>query len=134
MHEFPLTIILDRDVKFVGHFWHTLWRNLGTNLSFSSAYHPQTDGKTKFVNRTLRNLLRWLTREHGEKWDTILPQAEFSYNDTINRSTGKSPFQIVYGLNPRGVLELRNMPSNSPISADGKPFLKKSKKFMNMLD
>jgi hypothetical protein len=44
LHGFPRSIIFYRDTKFIGHFWRTLWNNLGTNLSFSSAYHPQTDG------------------------------------------------------------------------------------------
>jgi hypothetical protein len=44
VHGFPRTIVLDRDTKFVGHFWRTLWKKLGTKLSFSPAYHPQTNG------------------------------------------------------------------------------------------
>jgi len=40
IHGLPLSIVSDRDVKFIGHFWRTLWKKLGTNLSFSSAYHP----------------------------------------------------------------------------------------------
>ena len=93
----------------MGYFWRTLWKKLGTNLSFSLAYHPQTDGQTEVVNRSLGNLLRCLTREHGGSWDAIIPQAEFAYNDSVNRSTGMSPFEVVYGRHPRGVLELRNM-------------------------
>jgi hypothetical protein len=45
--------------------------------------------------------------EHHSSWDQILPQAEFSYNDSMNRNTGRSPFQILYGIQPRGVSELR---------------------------
>jgi hypothetical protein len=88
LHGLPRSIVSDRDTKFVGHFWRTLWKNIGTNLSFSSAYHPQTDGQTEVVNRSLGDLLRSLVTEHHSQWDNILPQEEFSYNDSINRSTG----------------------------------------------
>jgi hypothetical protein len=46
LHSLPRSIVSDRDTKFVGHLWRTLWKNLGTIFSFSSAYHPQTDGQT----------------------------------------------------------------------------------------
>lgn len=44
IHSLPISIVSDRDTKFIGHFWKTLWQRLGTNLSFSSTYHPQIDG------------------------------------------------------------------------------------------
>jgi hypothetical protein len=84
-----------------------LWKKLGTDLAFSSAYHPQIDGQTEVVNRSLGDLLRSLVTEHHSSWDQILPQEEFSYNDSVNWSIGKSPFQILYGTQPRGVSELR---------------------------
>ena len=40
LHGFPRSIVSDRDVRFIGHFWRTLWKKLVTKLSFSSAYHP----------------------------------------------------------------------------------------------
>jgi hypothetical protein len=44
LHGLPKSIVSDRDIKFVGHFWRTLWNKLGIELSFSLAYHPQTNG------------------------------------------------------------------------------------------
>ena len=65
------------------------------------------DRQTEVVNRSLGDLLRSLVVEHHSQWDQILPQVEFAYNDSPNRSTGQSPFQIMYGMQPREVSELR---------------------------
>ena len=64
LHGLPRSIVSDRDTKFVGHFWRTLWKKMGTNLYFISSYHPQKGGKTEVVNRSLGNLLRILVTEH----------------------------------------------------------------------
>jgi hypothetical protein len=79
------------------------------NLSFISAYHPQMDRKTKVVNQILGDVLRSLVVECHSRWDQILPQAKFSYKDSPNRSKGQSPFHIMYGIQLRGVYELRDL-------------------------
>ena len=61
------------------------------------------------VNRSLGNFFRCLVGDKPKGWDLILPQVEFSYDNSINRSTGSSPFQIVYGNSLRTALELRKM-------------------------
>jgi hypothetical protein len=66
--------------------------------------------------------LRSLVTEHHTSWDQILPQAEFAYNDSVNRSTGKSPFQILYGTQPRGVYELREPEQAETSSARAEEF------------
>jgi hypothetical protein len=101
LHGLPLSIVSDCDTRFLSHFWQCLWRLSSTKLDFSSAYHPQTDGQTEVVNRSLGALFRSLVGEH-----TKLFQAKFTYNHSTNRSTGLSPFTIIYGSNPRAPLDL----------------------------
>ena len=74
------------------------------------------------VNRSLGDLLRSLVIEHRSQWDQILAQAEFDYNDLVNRSTRKSPFQIVYGMNPRGVSKLIDLKQSEFRSSRAKDF------------
>ena len=57
-------------------------------------------------------------------WDMILPQADFAYNNSINRSTGKSPFQIVYGNSPRTISKLRKLDKGEISSAEAEEFAK----------
>jgi hypothetical protein len=109
LHGLPKSIVSHRDTKFVGHFWRTPWKKMGMNLSFILTYHPQTDGQTEVVNRILGIFLRSLVAEHHNQWDQILPKVEIAYNDSPNRSTGQSPFQIMYGIKTRGVAELRDL-------------------------
>ncbi|GKC15225.1 putative CCCH-type zinc finger family protein [Tanacetum coccineum] len=118
LHGVPKTLISDRDVKFVSHFWHTLWTRLGSKLQFSSSHHPQTDGQTEVVNQSLGNLLRSLIEDNAN-WDLILLQAEFAYNRSVNRTTCKSPFEVVYGRNPITPLDLVPVPEVGQFSKEG---------------
>ncbi|KAL7583941.1 hypothetical protein Lser_V15G45461 [Lactuca serriola] len=86
---------------------------VNTKLNFSSAYHPQTDGQTEVVNRSHGNLLRCLVGDHPKGWDHKLSQAKFAHNHATNRSTGFSPFQVVYSVQPRGPLDLIPFPSTT---------------------
>nr|GEU61740.1 putative reverse transcriptase domain-containing protein [Tanacetum cinerariifolium] len=106
LHGLPFSIVSDRDTRFLSHFWRSLWEMVNTQLNFKSAYHPQTDGQTEVVIRSFGNLLRYLVGDHVKAWDQNLCQAEFAHNHAVNRSTGFSPFQVVYSAQPRGPLDL----------------------------
>ena len=106
LHDLPSTIVSDRDVKFVSYFWKTLWKLFDTTLKILFVFHPQTDGQIEVVNRSLGDMLKCLVRVKQGVWDLILSIAEFAYNNSVNRSTGKSPFQIVNGYSPRTLIDL----------------------------
>ncbi|KAH9792628.1 Endonuclease [Citrus sinensis] len=120
LHGVPRSIVSDRDAKFLSHFWKTLWGKLGTKLLFSTTCHPQTDGQTEVVNRTLSTLLRAIIQKNLKTWEECLPHVEFAYNRTVHSATKFSPFEIVYGFNPLTPLDLLPLPINERASIDGK--------------
>ncbi|XP_039156035.1 uncharacterized protein LOC104414932 [Eucalyptus grandis] len=87
LHGVPKTITSDRDIKFLSHFWRTLWRLFGTDLQYNSSFHPQTDGQIEVVNRTMANIIRCLCSDMPKQWERYLALAEFAFNNTVNRST-----------------------------------------------
>ena len=100
LHGIPIQIISDRDPRFTSSFWKALWLQLGTKLKMSTAYHPQSDGLTERNNRTLEESLRNYVNYHQTNWDTLLPLAEFAYNNAVHSSTGYSPFFLNSGQHP----------------------------------
>lgn len=61
------------------------------------------------MNRGLGNLLRCLVGDKTTNWELLLAQAEFAYNNYVNRSIGKTHFEIVTGIQARGVSYLRDV-------------------------
>jgi hypothetical protein len=58
LHSIPMSIVSNRDVKFLSNFWKVLWGKLGTKILFSTTCHPQTNSETKVVSMNLTQLLR----------------------------------------------------------------------------
>jgi len=102
--------VSDRDAKYLNHLWKTLWAKLGTKLIFSTTCHPQTDGQTKVVNRSLSTFLRALLKGSHKSWDEYLPHVELAYNRGVHRTAKQSPSEVVYGFNPLTPLDLIPLP------------------------
>ena len=120
LHGMPSTIVSDRDAKFLSHFWRTLWNKLGTKLLFSTTCHPQTDGQTEVVNRTLGTMLRAILKKNLKMWEECLPHVEFAYNRATHSTTKVSPFQVVYGFNPRAPIDILPLPTSERIHSEAK--------------
>ena len=92
----PLSIVSDRDPRFTAMFWKELWRLLGTRLAMSVSNHPQTDGQTERANRTLQDILKPMVNANQSDWDQHLVSAEFAYNNSVQASTGHTPFYSTF--------------------------------------
>ena len=95
LHGVPKKIVSDRGPQFVAHFWRSLHEAMGTDLTYSTAYHPQTDGQAERVNQVLEDMLRACALIYEKKWVTCLPFAEFSYNNSYQASIKMSPFEAL---------------------------------------
>jgi hypothetical protein len=120
LHGMPSTILSDRDAKFLSHFWQTLWNKLGTKLLFSTTCHPQTDGQTEVVNRTLGTMLRAILNKNLKMWEECLPNVGSSHNRATHSTTKVSPFQVVYGFNARAPIDILPLPTSERIHNDAK--------------
>jgi transposase InsO family protein len=96
LHGVPKKIVSDRGTQFTSYYWQKVQESLGTKLNFSTAYHPQTDGQTERINQILEDMLRACALQYGTNWDKSLPYAEFSYNNSYQKSLQMAPFEALY--------------------------------------
>ncbi|KAI3822128.1 hypothetical protein L1987_09709 [Smallanthus sonchifolius] len=61
------------------------------------AYHPQTDGQSERTIQTLEDMFRACIIDFGGSWDSHLPLAEFSYNNSYHMTIGMPPYEMLYG-------------------------------------
>ena len=72
----------------------------------SSAYHPQSQGALERYHQTLKTMLKVYCQENSRDWDKGIPFVLFAARDVPNESTGLSPFELVFGHEPRGPLKV----------------------------
>ncbi|MBW0460770.1 hypothetical protein O181_000485 [Austropuccinia psidii MF-1] len=100
-HGLPASIFSDRGALLVSSFLTNLFQKLKISRVLSTSVHPETDGKTERVNKILEKYLWMYVSYHQDDWNTLLPLAEFSYNNSEHSSTKQSPFFTIYGRNLR---------------------------------
>ncbi|GKE50071.1 putative reverse transcriptase domain-containing protein [Tanacetum coccineum] len=72
-HGIPASIICDRDGRFTSNFWRSFQKALGTDISMSTAYHPETDGQSERTIQTLEDMLRACVIDFGKDWVKHMP-------------------------------------------------------------
>ena len=93
----PLEIVSDRDKLFLSRFWKELHKLTGIKLKMSTAYHPETDGASERTNKMVIQCIRFAVERDQKGWVQALPTVRFNLMNTINASTGFTPFQLRFG-------------------------------------
>nr|GEZ97024.1 reverse transcriptase domain-containing protein [Tanacetum cinerariifolium] len=96
-HGIPVSIICDRDDRFTSNFWKSFQKALGTYISMSTAYHPETEGQSERNIQTLEDMLRVYVIDFGKGWVKHLPLCKFSYNNSYHASIKAAPYEALYG-------------------------------------
>ena len=109
-HGLPQSIVSDRGSNFISKFWRRICKRLGISLKFSTAFHPETDGQTERANQSLEEYLRKYVNYNQDDWIDWLHLAEFQANNTVNATTGMSPFFADTGFHPRTGFEIQDPP------------------------
>ena len=93
----PLEIVSNCDKLFISRFWKALHKLTGIKLKMSSAYHPQSDGSSERTNKTVIQCIRFAVEWDQRGWVQALPKVRFDIMNTLNASTGFTPFQLHFG-------------------------------------
>ena len=98
---FPVQIHSDMGREFKNSLFTELHRLAGVRMSNTTPYHPMGNGEVERMNRTLCNMLKALQESQKDRWKEHLPNLMFAYNSTANKTTGYSPFFLMFGRESR---------------------------------
>jgi hypothetical protein len=112
LHGLPSDIVSDRDSRFTSGVWKEFLQLSGIRPRMSTAFHPQTDGQTERLNQTIEAYLRSFVNHEQNDWVSLLPMAEFAYNNSVTTATGISPFYANYGFRPSATFPGATSPLN----------------------
>uniref|UniRef100_A0A1X7TES2 Integrase catalytic domain-containing protein n=1 Tax=Amphimedon queenslandica TaxID=400682 RepID=A0A1X7TES2_AMPQE len=104
----PQEILTDQGSNFMSQLLKEMYRLhiIRSSADTISPYHPQTDGLVERFNKILKSLLRRLIREDGRDLDKFIPYVLFSYREVPRTTTGFSPFELLFGREVRGPLDV----------------------------
>ena len=102
----PQEVLTDQGTNFTSKLLKQVYQYLGIKAIKTTPYHPQTDGLVERFNQTLKNMLRKFVADSGADWDEWLPYLLFAYREVPQASTGFSPFELLYGRQVRGPLDI----------------------------
>jgi transposase InsO family protein len=84
----PEKTVSDQGTVFNNKFLQAIYKHLGIDPHYLSAYHPQSDGQTECVNPTIKHFLQAYASINQSDWIKWLPMTEFAYNNATHSATG----------------------------------------------
>ena len=97
LHGVLVSIVSDKDQRFTTYFWKSFQNAMGTRLTMSTAFHPQTDGQSERTIQVLEDMPRACVLDHQSSWEEHLPLVEFAYNNSYQTSIQMAPYEALYG-------------------------------------
>lgn len=97
-YGFPRRLLSDRGSAFRNELMTEICRDARVQSLFTSAEHPQTNGKVERLNGTLKQIISTCADVFGQNWADALPFATFAYNTSRSPVSGFSPFFLLYGF------------------------------------
>ena len=89
-------VISDQGREFVNKVNQELFDLTKTTHRISTAYHPQTNGLVERFNQTIQLALLKLVIKEQDNWDMYIDGVIFAYRTSVQKTTKKSPFEIMY--------------------------------------
>ena len=99
-HGLPSTVVSDRGSVFASNFLGELYKLLDVKRKMSTAFHPQTDGQTEWLNWEINQYLRTYVSDQQADWAKWIKITQFIWNDTVSEVTTDSPFGITRSYSP----------------------------------
>ena len=100
----PKNIISDRGTSFTSQEFEKFLKEQNINHIQIATGSPQANGQVERINRIIIPIIAKLSDNNiNKQWYKILNEVEYSINNTVNRFTGKSPCQIVFRIDQRGL-------------------------------
>ena len=103
IHSFgiPQSIVHDRGTAFINTEFVNWTKELGITLRPRTAYSPWTNGKIETQNQHIARYWRNFLNDAGNNWSSLAPKFAFAHNTSVNYTTGKTPYEIVFGTKPQ---------------------------------
>ena len=99
-HGTPKQLLSDCGSNYTSILLKDVMETLQVQHLKTATYHHQSNGMVEHMAKTLESMLAMYVNYHQSDWDTLLPYTAFTYNTTINDTTGQIPFKVIYGREP----------------------------------